>query len=86
MRWWLKSCSKCGGDLYEQQGDYERVIQCFQCGRIVPDREELGLRKRRFGASGAGLTREKVLTRMGARSYDRAVSEETESEKRRRAA
>ena len=32
---WLKACTKCGGDLYEQALLGEKEIVCLQCGRSV---------------------------------------------------
>ncbi|MBI2862698.1 MAG: hypothetical protein HYX89_07750 [Chloroflexi bacterium] len=39
--WWLKSCPKCGGDLFEEVEDEERDIRCLQCARQATDGETL---------------------------------------------
>lgn len=31
--YWLKACSKCGGDLHEAQDQFGRYVACLQCGR-----------------------------------------------------
>ncbi|MFH1486897.1 MAG: hypothetical protein ABIH46_12570 [Chloroflexota bacterium] len=45
-RWWLKSCPRCHGDLYEEEDWGETSIQCLLCGRaLIQDEEDrlLGL-------------------------------------------
>jgi hypothetical protein len=80
IRWWLKRCSKCGGDLYEENGSHGRYIQCFQCGRVLSDLEEMSLRRPSFAEMNVGLRREAFAarTRSLARREDRS-SEEDES-------
>jgi hypothetical protein len=29
---WLKSCPRCNGDLYEGKDKYGRYVSCLQCG------------------------------------------------------
>jgi len=32
-RWWLKGCSRCGGDLYSYDENYgDNGIRCLCCG------------------------------------------------------
>ena len=31
---YLKSCTKCGGDMYEDKDSYGAFHQCLQCGLI----------------------------------------------------
>jgi hypothetical protein len=41
---WLKSCPRCGGDVYEDRGDDRGdaiyFLECLQCGHILSDSEE----------------------------------------------
>lgn len=30
-----RGCSRCSGDLYLEEGEYERVLKCIQCGRVA---------------------------------------------------
>ena len=32
---WLKSCQRCGGDLYEEKDLFGSYVSCFQCGASV---------------------------------------------------
>lgn len=32
-RFWLKGCTKCGGDLYLQEEVGDTYIKCIHCGR-----------------------------------------------------
>ncbi|HEY8491608.1 MAG TPA: hypothetical protein VIO14_11505 [Dehalococcoidia bacterium] len=38
---WLKSCPKCGGDLYAETRDASAEITCLQCGNVVTGQERL---------------------------------------------
>ena len=29
---WLKSCPRCSGDLYQDDDQYGRYVSCLQCG------------------------------------------------------
>ncbi len=40
---WIKSCSRCKGDLHTESDIYETYIGCLQCGYILPDAEEFVL-------------------------------------------
>ena len=31
--YWIKACTKCGGDLYESADQHGRYVACLQCGR-----------------------------------------------------
>ena len=37
---WLKSCSRCGGDLYDDRDQYGYYIACIQCGHYLNVAEE----------------------------------------------
>ena len=53
--YWLKSCRKCCGDLYESKDSFGTFISCLQCSSYLTESEEADL----FGQSGseAGLSR-----------------------------
>jgi ribosomal protein S27E len=36
---WLKSCQRCGGDLYEETDHFGSYVSCFQCGSSVVEPE-----------------------------------------------
>ncbi|MBM2826615.1 MAG: hypothetical protein HW403_679 [Dehalococcoidia bacterium] len=38
MRWWLKACPKCRGDVYRVSGNSDD-LGCLQCGRTLSDAE-----------------------------------------------
>lgn len=40
MRYWLKSCPKCHGDLREESDIYGSYVACVQCGYILRTEEE----------------------------------------------
>ncbi len=42
--YWLKSCPKCHGDLFENTDFYGRYIDCFQCGHYLTAVEEAFVR------------------------------------------
>ncbi|MQF89703.1 MAG: hypothetical protein FI737_11540 [SAR202 cluster bacterium] len=42
--YWLKSCLKCQGDLFENTDVYGRYIDCFQCGHYLTAVEEALIR------------------------------------------
>ena len=42
---WLKSCSRCGGDLLPERDLYGPYVSCVQCGYYVPEAEEAVLRQ-----------------------------------------
>ncbi|MSQ33541.1 MAG: hypothetical protein EXR60_03875 [Dehalococcoidia bacterium] len=35
MRWWLKSCPKCRGDLFRDRSWEELTLKCLQCGHTL---------------------------------------------------
>ena len=37
---WLKSCQRCGGDLYQETDQFGSYVSCFQCGSSVAITEE----------------------------------------------
>lgn len=41
---WLKSCPRCHGDLYEKSDIYGSYIDCFQCGHYLTSDEDARLR------------------------------------------
>lgn len=43
VRYWLKGCPRCGGDLTEESDMYGRYISCVQCGYILKQTEEMHL-------------------------------------------
>ena len=40
MRYWLKECPRCRGDLHEEWDIYGRFIACIQCGYILKESQE----------------------------------------------
>ena len=40
MRYWLKRCPRCQGDLREESDIYGPYIACVQCGYILLQAEE----------------------------------------------
>jgi hypothetical protein len=40
MRYWLKTCPRCHGDLREESDVYGKYVACVQCGYILPAEEE----------------------------------------------
>ena len=46
MRYWLKGCPRCHGDLREEKDHYGLFICCLQCGYMPGEREEVVLRSR----------------------------------------
>ena len=43
MRYWLKQCPRCQGDLRQESDIYGYYIACVQCGYIVNQAEEVRL-------------------------------------------
>ncbi len=37
---WLKSCSKCKGDLYLDNDTFGTYISCVQCSRYLTEEEQ----------------------------------------------
>mgnify|MGYP004106169147 CR=1 FL=1 len=35
----LKSCQRCGGDLYKETNQFGSYVSCFQCGSSVVEPE-----------------------------------------------
>lgn len=40
MRYWLKTCPRCHGDLRQESDVYGKYIACVQCGYILRAEEE----------------------------------------------
>ena len=40
MKFWLKSCSRCGGDLEAKMDISGPYIECVQCGAELAPREQ----------------------------------------------
>jgi DNA-directed RNA polymerase subunit RPC12/RpoP len=40
MKYWLKGCSRCHGDLREESDIYGKYVACMQCGYILLSEEE----------------------------------------------
>lgn len=43
MKYWLKECPKCHGDLREEPDIYDKYISCMQCGYTLRHEEEVVL-------------------------------------------
>ena len=43
---WLKMCTRCGGDLYEGGDVFGGYISCVQCGYYLTEAEVVALRYR----------------------------------------
>ena len=43
MRYWLKRCPKCMGDLREEMDSFGSYVSCMQCGHILSHTEEAAL-------------------------------------------
>jgi len=43
MKYWLKECPRCHGDLRVESDIYGRYIACMQCGYILNQAEETKL-------------------------------------------
>ena len=41
---WLKSCPKCVGDLYEASDHQGNYVSCIQCGHYLGEAEEARLK------------------------------------------
>ena len=41
--YWLSSCGKCQGDLYENEDSYGSFISCLQCSSYLTESEEAEL-------------------------------------------
>lgn len=40
MRYWLKNCPRCHGDLRQESDVYGKYVACVQCGYILRAEEE----------------------------------------------
>jgi len=43
MKFWLKACPRCLGDLEEDEDRFGLYISCVQCGHILRAEEEAAL-------------------------------------------
>jgi len=43
VRYWLKQCPRCQGDLRQESDIYGVYVACVQCGYIVNQAEEMRL-------------------------------------------
>ena len=43
MRYWLKQCPRCRGDLRQESDIYGVYVACVQCGYILNQSEEVRL-------------------------------------------
>jgi hypothetical protein len=43
MKFWLKECPKCHGDLREESNTFGTYIACMQCGYSLKQSEEVQL-------------------------------------------
>ena len=59
--YWLNSCRKCQGDLYESKDSYGSFISCLQCGSYLNEREEAEL----MGESGSEMGLAKAYAFLG---------------------
>ena len=53
---WLRSCVRCGGDLYGSEDIYGRFTACSQCGYYLTDDEQAVLAQTKRPAAPTGLT------------------------------
>jgi hypothetical protein len=42
---WLKGCPRCGGDLYVEHNVGDASVTCLQCGHVLTEAQENGLRQ-----------------------------------------
>ena len=71
---WLKSCPKCGGNLYEDRDQYGAFISCVQCGHYLTQAEEVLLRyMNRPSSSGPRSKTEKIKEAKEARASRETV-------------
>jgi hypothetical protein len=43
MKYWLKTCPKCSGDLREESNTFGSYISCVQCGYTLTSAQEATL-------------------------------------------
>lgn len=46
MGFWLRSCPRCGGDLFEERALGSVDMVCIQCGHVLTAAQEMTLRSR----------------------------------------
>lgn len=59
--YWLKSCRKCLGDLYENKDSFGTFISCLQCSSYLTESEEAEL----LGQSGEEVGLSKAYAILG---------------------
>ena len=42
---WLKGCPRCGGDLYIEHNVGDSSVTCLQCGHVLTEAQEAGLKE-----------------------------------------
>ena len=52
MRFWLKACPKCHGDLEAKSDITGPYVKCMQCGGELPPREQATLLRLRYVPEG----------------------------------
>jgi hypothetical protein len=60
MRYWLKECPRCQGDLQEEKDFYGQYISCVQCGFIPDASREERLLSAPTAGNGRGLLPQSV--------------------------
>ena len=50
--YWLNSCRKCQGDLYESVDSYGSFVSCLQCSSYLSESEEAELKGESGGEGG----------------------------------
>ena len=40
---WLKACTRCGGDVYKKSDMYGEYFACIQCGAYLTEAEQTRL-------------------------------------------
>lgn len=65
--YWLKGCTKCGGDLASGCDQYGSYVSCMQCGRY----QDIEIKK--AGSLGVGLQLSAVAVLSGEGSRATAV-------------
>ena len=59
--YWLNSCRKCQGDLYESEDSFGSFVSCSQCGSYLTEKEEAEL----MGESGNEMGLSKAYAFLG---------------------
>jgi DNA-directed RNA polymerase subunit RPC12/RpoP len=43
MKYWLKTCPRCSGDLREESDSFGSYISCVQCGYVLTSAQEAAI-------------------------------------------